>query len=232
MTGSRLLANFWLIFFGLIFISISLPLVVAPAARGQDAAAVRTDDRDLSELPLRQLISTPRVFPQPQPQPRPPTPPPRDPVTITLPQIVREAGIIFSGRVSFVGRASSPFGQNAASTTVVFQVEHAIRGTSQGKTLTIHEWIGLWNSGERYRVGERVLLFLYPPSRLGLTSPVAGGLGRYAIDGQGRLLINPQTAGVLAANPLIRGRTIVPLAVFVQAVRRAGEEFSEADGEK
>jgi hypothetical protein len=187
-------------------------------------------------LPLRQLISTPRVLPrpqpQPQPQPRPPTLPPRGPVTITLPQIVHDAGIIFSGRVSFVGRASSPFGQNAASTTVVFEVEHAIRGTSQGKRLTIHEWAGLWNRGERYRVGERVLLFLYPPSSLGLTSPVAGASGRFAIDGEGGLLINPQTAGILAADPLIRGRTIVPFADFVQAVRRTGEEFSEADREK
>jgi hypothetical protein len=230
MTGSRLLAIFWLILFGLIF--TSLPLVVGSVARGQDAAAVRADDRDLSELPLRQLISTPRVFPQPQPQPRPPTLPPRGPVTITLPQIVHDAGIIFSGRVSFVGRASSPFGQNAASTTVIFQVEHAIRGTSQGRTLTIHEWAGLWNSGERYRVGERVLLFLYPPSRLGLTSPVAGASGRFSIDGEGRLLINPQNAAILAADPLIRGRTIVPLADFVQALRHEGEAFGEADEEK
>jgi hypothetical protein len=179
MTGSRLLAIFWLILFGLIF----SPLVIAPAVRGQDApavrAAVRADDRDLSELPLRQLIP-PRVFPrpQPQPQPRPPTLPPRGPVTITLPQILHDAGIIFSGRVRFVGHASSPFGQNAASTTVVFQVEHAIRGTSQGKTLTIHEWAGLWNSGERYRVGERVLLFLYPPQQTWPDQPRGRGFGK------------------------------------------------------
>ncbi|MGA7930571.1 MAG: hypothetical protein WCA20_31815 [Candidatus Sulfotelmatobacter sp.] len=61
-----------------------------------------------------------------------------------------------------------------------------MRGTSPGQSLTIQEWAGLWTSGERDRVGERVLLFLYSPSKSGLTSPVAGAMGRFAMDSQGR----------------------------------------------
>jgi hypothetical protein len=86
---------------------------------------------------------------------------------------------------------------------VTFQVEHALRGTTTGQNLTIHEWAGLWNTKERYRVGERVLLFLYPPSKLGLTSPVAGPMGRFAIDPQGRIKTNVQNISVLASDPVI-----------------------------
>jgi len=53
---------------------------------------------------------------------------------------------------------------------VTFHIESGLRGATAGRNLTINEWIGLWSSGQRYAVGERVLLFLYPKSKLGLTS--------------------------------------------------------------
>jgi hypothetical protein len=108
---------------------------------------------------------------------------------------------------------------------VTFQVEHALRGTTTGQNLTIHEWAGLWTSKEHYRVGERVMLFLYPLSRLGLTSPVAGPMGRFAIDPQGRIKTNVQNISALSADPVIGGKKLVPYADFFHAVRRAsGEE--------
>jgi hypothetical protein len=149
---------------------------------------------------------------------------PNGPATTISPQVINAAGIIFSGRVTFVGHSGSFFSNDAVSTTVVFQVEHAIRGTSTGQTLTIHEWSGLWARGERYRVGEGVLLFLYPLSKLGLTSPVGGAMGRFSIDPQGRIAINAQNAATFAADPLIGGRSIVPYADFARAVQRAGGE--------
>jgi hypothetical protein len=151
------------------------------------------------------------------------------PSPIGLPQITSIAGIIFSGHVTFVGRAgsrlSSTSGQNTASTTITFQVEEALRGTTTGQNLTIHEWAGLWNTKERYRVGERVMLFLYPPSRLGLTSPVAGPMGRFAIDPHGRIKMNLQNISAVAADPVIGGKKLIPYNDFFHAVRRAsGEE--------
>ncbi|MFY9947610.1 MAG: hypothetical protein WA261_08865 [Candidatus Sulfotelmatobacter sp.] len=151
------------------------------------------------------------------------------PSPIRLPQIAGAAGIIFSGRVTAVGRAggrlASAPGQTTASTMVTFQVEHALRGTTTGQNLTIHEWAGLWTSKEHYRVGERVMLFLYPLSRLGLTSPVAGPMGRFAIDPQGRIKTNVQNISALSADPVIGGKKLVPYADFFHAVRRAsGEE--------
>jgi len=161
-------------------------------------------------------------------------PPPRDGYwrnsaargPIALPQVIRAAGIIFSGRVTFVGHAdgsaASISGQSASSTAVTFQVEHALRGTIDGQSLTIHEWSGLWTGRERYRVGERVFLFLYPPSKLGLTSSVAGAVGRFAIDPQGKIAMTAQNVSAVAADPVIGGRKVVSYTDFIQAVRRAG----------
>jgi hypothetical protein len=151
------------------------------------------------------------------------------PGTIAFDGIVGAAGIIFSGRVTSVGRIPLPSGDGPSSTTVTFQVDHAIRGIPPAQDFTIqpftiHEWAGLWNRGERYHVGERVLLFLYPPSKLGLTSPVAGAMGRFALDSEGSILIDAQHSASLATDPILGRKTVVRYADFVAAVRRFRRE--------
>lgn len=108
-------------------------------------------------------------------------------------RMTRDSGMVFSGVVTQVQRSATLPG----TTQISFRVENAIRGVRRGQTVTIREWSGLWNNGERYVNGERVLLFLYPKSKLGLTSPVGGKAGRYAVDSAGRVLVgSPQTIGV------------------------------------
>ena len=79
------------------------------------------------------------------------------------------------------------------------QVEQALRGLRTGQRYTIREWSGLWMSAPHYRLGQRMMLFHYGPSRAGLTSPVEGSLGRYDIDrsGQGSIFAprRPAVAG-------------------------------------
>ena len=117
-----------------------------------------------------------------------------EPKGLVVPQrpwqrIARDSGMVFSGVVTQVQRSASASG----TTQITFRVESAIRGVRRGETVTIKEWGGLWNNGERYVTGEHVLLFLYRKSKLGLTSPVGGKLGRYAVDSAGRVLIgSPQ----------------------------------------
>lgn len=144
------------------------------------------------------------------------------PRPIVFPQVVKAAGIIFSGRVISIAR--HPSSKGALSTAVTFKVEHAMRGTLAGQNLTIHEWAGLWNRGERYRVGERVLLFLYAPSRLGLTSPVAGPIGRFAVKEACQILLTPQHIRLLATDPILGGKTIAAYADFSLAVQRSSRE--------
>jgi len=226
MTGScwRLLACSSLIFFASIFL---VSIFLACPLWGQSAAE---DHFRIFGPVMASPPDTPRFSPVRLPVPiAEPWRLPVAPSPVGLPQITGAAGIIFSGRVTSVGRAGgrllSASGQTTASTMVTFQVEHALRGTTTGQNLTIHEWVGLWTTREHYRVGERVLLFLYPSSRLGLTSPVAGAMGRFAIDPQGRIKTNVQNISALAADPVIGGKKFVPYADFFHAVRRAsGEE--------
>jgi hypothetical protein len=225
----------------------SLILIAPTFLRGQDADA---DPVPTLAPMLRPILSplrfSPPIAPVWIPPPRLPEPyrVGRDPVgryplapgTVIFQQLVRAAGIIFSGRVTSIGLAPSSLGHAEASTNVTFQVERALRGTSPGRSLTIHEWAGLWRSGERYRVGERVLLFLYSPSKLGLTSPVAGALGRFALDSEGSIVLSARHVAALADDPVLfgkrasksvgktGGKTVVPYADFIQAVRRSGGE--------
>jgi len=104
-------------------------------------------------------------------------------------QMLQAAGKIFSGTVIRVEHRNSGSSSALATTSIVFRVDQAIRNVRHGQTLQINEWAGLWQSGERYRPGERVLLFLYPPSRLGLTSPVGNRAGRFAVDRIGRVIL-------------------------------------------
>lgn len=128
---------------------------------------------------------------------------------------MRSAGMIFSGtvlKIEHLKPAGSP-----GITQITFRVENAIRGTHLGENLTIREWEGLWNSGERYRPGERVLLFLYPQSKLGLTSPVGGAVGRYEVDRTGQVLIN--NIGNTGPRP-----KPIHIHEFAAAIRRAARE--------
>jgi len=157
--------------------------------------------------------------------PRMPTlPPGSPPVTIGFPVIVRAAGTIFSGTVRAIARRPATHGQEVETVAMTFHVENAIRGAVPGEDLTISEWIGLWSGGQRYRVGEHVLLFLYPPSKLGLTSCVAGGMGRFNVDPWGRILLSAHHLSAFRADPVLGGKSRVRFSDFALAVRRASEE--------
>lgn len=135
-------------------------------------------------------------------------------VPVELQSMAARAGAIFSGRVISVVPVRAVASDRVATVTVTFQVEQAIRGVKAGQMFTFREWAGLWSGGERYRAGQRLLLFLYAPSRLGLTSPVGGDSGRLPVDAQGRVLLGqprqvPGFAGVaVAPRPPVRVRDV------------------------
>ena len=72
--------------------------------------------------------------------------------------LTKSSGYIFAGTVKSVERVAAK-GNGVATVQVTFHVDQAMRGARAGQMLTIREWAGLWQSGERYRPGERVLLF-------------------------------------------------------------------------
>jgi hypothetical protein len=146
------------------------------------------------------------------------------PGTIRFPLIAGAAGTIFSGTVVSIERHAATQGQSVETVAITFHVENAIRGATPGENLTISQWIGLWSGGQRYRVGERLLLFLYPPSKLGLTSCVAAGMGRFTIDSWGRVLLSAQHLSAFRTDPVLGGKSRVRVSDFALAVRRASEE--------
>ena len=198
-----------------LLMSAQLPLIA------QQDDPVRTKIANPSELIWRQPVIVPP--PTAIPPPIVPRYPVRTPV-VGLPGFARAAGMIFSGTVKNIERRPATRAQAIETVAITFHVDNAIRGVTPGEDVTIFQWIGLWSSGQRYRVGEQVLLFLYPPSKLGLTSCVAESMGRFEVDAQRRVLLSAAHRSVFRQDPVLGGKSRVSFRDFTRAVLRTGEE--------
>ena len=118
-----------------------------------------------------------------------------------LSQVINNAGYIFQGTVTQVQRLALRNPQDVATIQITFRVSQGIRGVHPGQTFSIKEWAGLWNSNDRYRVGQNVVLFLYRPSKLGLTSPVSGQMGKFVVGAGGLVAISPMQRTFLSTDP-------------------------------
>ncbi len=113
--------------------------------------------------------------------------------SLNLEELTRNAATIFSGRCAEVEVAVDPV-VGREITRVTFEVDRAVKG-SAASTHTI-QMIGAngvaggWGlTGlPQFQPGEEVVVYLYGESRLGLSSPVAFGQGKFNIlrDKQGR----------------------------------------------
>lgn len=129
--------------------------------------------------------------------------------------VLHDSATIFSGTVLQVQHRNSDSSSALATTRIRFRVDQAIRNVHRGQVVEVNEWGGLWQAGERYRPGERVLLLLYPPSKLGLTSPVGNGAGRFPVNRAGR---------VVTKRPI--GKPVQPIEIrrVITAIRQAERE--------
>ena len=146
-------------------------------------------------------------------------------VPANLREVTARAGTIFVGRVVSIKPMPSTSSDQAGSMEITFQVEQGIRGAKAGGHFSFREWAGLWSGPERYHTGQRMMLFLYPPSKLGLTSPVGGPAGRFPIDASGRVLLTPaqQQSIPVSQTPNIQVLH-VPVRDLVRAIRSIREE--------
>ncbi len=167
-------------------------------------------------------------------------------------QISRRAGMIFTATVlapdpqspsaSSTGGPSpvlrtavnaTRFSQTAAqlSRTIPaielrFRIDRPIAGVRAGQIITIHQWIGASSRQPALHAGDRVLLFLYPPSRLGLTSPVGGAQGQIRLDPTGQHVAQNAQSTILHAQPGSRSpsRTSPSITQLERAIRSARGE--------
>jgi hypothetical protein len=153
-----------------------------------------------------------------------PAPPLQIPSSPKLRDLTAPSGYIFAGTVKAVERVKPHSLNRVGVVRITFYVDTGYRGVSSGQTFSINEWAGLWQSGDRYRAGERVMLFLYPPSKLGLTSPVPNG--RMPVDARGRIVM----PSALHPSGISPGRGQLPpglrinLQDFGRALREAERE--------
>jgi hypothetical protein len=142
--------------------------------------------------------------------------------------LTRKAGFIFAGRVLRVERPA-PQPDRVLVVRITLRVDQALRGVRRGQTFTLTQWAGAWDNGPQYRPGQRLLLFLYPRSRTGLTSVVGGRLGQFDLDASGnivlrddqeRILMNQQDQRRMRPRPLAKYR----YRDFAGRIPRAGDE--------
>ncbi len=148
-------------------------------------------------------------------------------VPVDLGAITKRAGTIFAGTILKVEPVRVASSNDLASVQITCAVEHGVRGVRDGQVLSFREWAGLWTAGSRYRIGQRLMLFLYAPSALGLTSPVGGRLGQFAVDRDGRVVLSPgqqQAIRVLPKPVRFDIHRPIPVWEFTRAVRRMQEE--------
>jgi hypothetical protein len=181
------------------------------------------------DLPLRSAGADHNLVPERRILPPVRSPIARFPINPTparsgFAQMAHAAGMIFAGTVVRIDRRPAIPGQTIETVAVTFQVESGIRGVSSNREITIREWIGLWSFGQGYRRGERTLLFLYPASKLGLTSCVGGPLGRFTLDPTGKVALTAEQMTAFRTDSVLGGKSRLPISDFALAVRRSGEE--------
>jgi hypothetical protein len=121
-------------------------------------------------------------------------------------QLSRRAGMIFTGTV--IGATTPSARYSAAVPTVEFRfrVDRAFAGVDSGQILTVHEWTGALPNQRPMSRGQHFLVFLYPPSRLGLTSPVGGSHAQIALDAGGTYVsTEAESVSVAQLERAIRG---------------------------
>ena len=150
------------------------------------------------------------------------------PAPLSLSQLTRKAGFIFAGRVLRVERPA-PQPDRALVVRITLRVDQALRGVRRGQTFTLTQWAGAWDNGPQYRPGQRLLLFLYPRSRTGLTSVVGGRLGQFDLDASGNIVLRDDQERILVNQQDHRRMRPLPLAKyryrdFAGRIQRAGDE--------
>ena len=120
--------------------------------------------------------------------------------SINLAEMTSHAGRIVHGRVVEVREGSHPQHEGIAVTFIKIEVTEMIKGGAVREV----SFMQYGNSNTqyiadmpKYSVGEEIVLFLYPESKLGLTSPVGQGQGKFIVrndlrSGQ-RMLLNDRS---------------------------------------
>ena len=100
----------------------------------------------------------------------------------TLDELVDESAFIVHGRVIDVKLEPHPEFKNLSTVLVTMQIEDVLKGDVP-RTFTFRQF--MWDirssAHSEYKKRDELLLFLRPPSRIGLTSPAGLSQGKFVI---------------------------------------------------
>jgi hypothetical protein len=107
-------------------------------------------------------------------------------VRTSLKEMAASAGTVVTGRVVEVREGRHPQYPNVKVTYITMTVEDTLKG--QANRQTQHTFMQFGGAAARlvhelptYHLGEEVVLFLYPESQYGFTSPVGGSQGQFSV---------------------------------------------------
>lgn len=104
--------------------------------------------------------------------------------SVNLAEMTSHAGRVVHGRVVEVREGVHPQHQHLAVTWIKVQVVEMLKGGA-AREVTFMQYGNSRNQYvahlPKYSIGEEVVLFLYPESKLGLTSPVGHGQGKFVV---------------------------------------------------
>jgi hypothetical protein len=175
---------------------------------------------------------------------------------VNLYELSRRAGVIVHGRIVEVRVEGHPDYRNVPTLVVALSVIENVRG-AKGKRVMFRQYApaarlrsghgatqaGKYSTAE-YQMGQELVLFLYPESQYGLTSPVGAGQGRFRVLREasgGALIVNEagnrglfenvatsakqsgvSLSGVEQRMMLARPGSPVELSTFLGLVKRLG----------
>lgn len=129
---------------------------------------------------------------------------------VNLNELTAGAGRIVHGRIAEVRRGVHPDYSHIAVTFVTLDVVETLKGAAAGR-ITFMQFAGATQGQAhnyhlpKYMVGEEVVLFLYPESRYGFTSPVGEGQGKFLVSNDlrtGRRALMNERGNQLLFEPL------------------------------
>jgi hypothetical protein len=119
-----------------------------------------------------------------------------------LAELVQGSDVILRGDVIEARLEPHPDYPDATTMLITLRVQEVLKGKA-GETYTFRQYVFDPRDGQQrlgYKKGESVVLILYPPSRMGLSSPVGLEQGRFRlwIDSKGTVMVanGMQNAGL------------------------------------
>jgi hypothetical protein len=107
-----------------------------------------------------------------------------DTVPMNLEEITQDAEKIFAGECKKIEEIENDKESKLPVIKYTFKVTEGLKGIGENKEISFKQWKPTVNNAG-YDVGKNYILFLYPESERGLTSPVGFLQGQFEVDSKG-----------------------------------------------